>query len=182
MQIIKTELSGLIEIIPDIYHDDRGYFLEFFHDEKFHESGLITEFVQDNQSFSKKGVLRGLHFQMPPYEQGKLVRAITGKILDVAVDIRKSSPNFGKHFKVVLEASKQNMLYIPPGFAHGFIALEDAVFQYKCTGYYHPQSDAGIRWNDPDLGIEWGNPDPVISEKDATLPSFSDYQRNVGLT
>jgi dTDP-4-dehydrorhamnose 3,5-epimerase len=182
MQIIQTEFHGLIEIIPDVYHDDRGYFMEFFHTKKFHDAGLPHEFVQDNQSFSRKGVVRGLHFQWPPFEQGKMVRAITGSILDVAVDIRKSSPNFGKHVKIVLESSRQNMLYIPPGFAHGFVALEDAIFQYKCTSYYQPDADGGIAWNDPELDIQWNIQNPLISEKDAALPSFSDYKRNIGLT
>ena len=129
-----------------------------------------------------KGVLRGLHFQRAPHEQGKLVRAITGRILDVVVDIRRSSPGFGKHLKFVLDSSRRNMVYIPAGFAHGFVSLENAIFQYKCTSYYNPQADAGIRWNDPEFGIDWRVSNPKISEKDAGLPSFSEYKRSIGLT
>lgn len=146
--------------------------MESFHAKKLHDAGISAPFVQDNQSFSKKGVLRGLHFQKAPYAQGKLISVIFGKVLDVVVDIRKSSPTFGKYFKCVLDDEKHNMLYVPEGMAHGFLALEDSLFVYKCTSFYHKESEAGIVWNDDELAIDWGVSDPILSEKDAVLPSF----------
>jgi dTDP-4-dehydrorhamnose 3,5-epimerase len=182
MHIRKTELDGLVEIIPQIYRDERGYFFEHFHQKKFEEAGLEWRFVQDNQSFSKKNVVRGLHFQRPPYEQGKLVRVVSGKILDVVVDLRRDSPHFGRHVKLVLDGRKQNMLYVPPGFAHGFLALDDTIFQYKCTNFYHGPAEMGIVWNDTELGIDWGIQTPLISDKDRALPSFSEYKMGIGIT
>lgn len=176
MEIIHCAIEGLIELQPRVYHDPRGYFLESFNREVFEKAGLPTEFVQDNQSLSSAGVLRGLHFQAPPFAQGKLVRVITGKALDVVVDIRRSSPTYGKHHKVLLDASLQNMFYIPPGFAHGFLTLEDqTIFAYKCTNLYHKASEGGLLWNDTDLNIEWGVKNPLVSEKDILQPTLKDF-------
>jgi dTDP-4-dehydrorhamnose 3,5-epimerase len=130
---------------------------------------LPVHFVQDNQSFSVKGVLRGLHFQKAPYAQGKLVRVLVGKVLDIAVDLREDSPTFGKYESFLLDAAQQNMAYIPEGFAHGFVALEDSVFSYKCTNTYHKASESGLIWNDPDLNIDWGIANPIVSSKDQEL-------------
>jgi dTDP-4-dehydrorhamnose 3,5-epimerase len=179
MVIKKTNIEGLIEIFPKVYYDDRGCFLETYNAKRLIEEGIKDEFVQDNQSFSKKGVLRGLHFQTPPFEQGKLVRAITGKVLDVAVDIRKGSPTFGQYYSCILDGNINNMLYIPPGFAHGFSALEDAVFHYKCTAVYHKDSESGIIWNDPELKIDWMLSDPIISGKDQLLNSFDFFKKSL---
>ncbi len=175
-------IEGLIEIIPSVFSDERGYFFELFQNQKFKDLGLNMTFIQDNQSFSKKNVIRGLHFQSTPYSQGKLVMAITGKVLDVALDLRSDSPTFGKHKKIVLDSSIHNMLYIPEGFAHGFSTLEDSVFFYKCTTYYNKSADGGIRWNDPELNIDWEVNGPVVSEKDKSLPMFAEFKRKVGLT
>ncbi len=138
----------------------------------FQKAGLPTNFVQDNQSFSVKGVLRGLHYQNSPFAQGKLVRVIVGRVIDVAVDLRPESPTFGKYELFELDAKLNNMAYIPEGFAHGFAALEDSVFSYKCTNLYNKACEAGIIWNDPTLNIEWGVSDPIVSEKDIELPAF----------
>jgi dTDP-4-dehydrorhamnose 3,5-epimerase len=165
-------ISGLIEITPTVFQDPRGYFFESFHQVRFESAGIHEQFVQDNQSFSKKGVLRGLHFQKEPYAQGKLVRVFSGRVYDVALDIRPDSPTFGQHQSLILDAEKNNLLYIPPGFAHGFLALEDSVFMYKCTQYYNKESEWGIAWNDPELGIDWGLENPLVSEKDMQLPNF----------
>lgn len=172
MQVIKTAIEGVVEVIPDVFGDERGYFFESYNRQKFLAVGITEEFLQDNQSFSIKGVLRGLHFQKEPYAQGKLVRVISGKVLDVAVDIRKNSPTYGQHVSVVLDAKKNNMLYIPPGMAHGFATLEDAIFSYKCTNVYHKTSEGGILWNDPALKIDWQLENPIVSEKDQILPTF----------
>ena len=172
MKIIKTPIEGLVEIVPNVFKDERGYFFESFHEQKIAEAVGNVRFVQDNQSFSTKGVLRGLHFQLPPYAQGKLVRVVTGKVLDVAVDLRQNSPTFGHHYKCHLDAEQNNMLYVPEGFAHGFVVLEDAVFFYKCTNYYNKASESGIIWNDPALNIDWGVSNPIVSSKDQELPSI----------
>jgi dTDP-4-dehydrorhamnose 3,5-epimerase len=174
MEFRKTSIEGLIEVLPRIFGDERGYFLESYHKQAFADNGIPFEFVQDNQSLSSAGVLRGLHFQREPYAQGKLVRVIMGKVLDVAVDLRPGSPTFGKHEKFVLDAKIQNMVYIPAGFAHGFLALEQSLFTYKCTNFYNKASEGGIIWNDPDLGIDWGVENPNISQKDLELPQFKD--------
>ena len=179
MEIRETGLEGLIEIFPKIFYDDRGWFMESYNLETFRSHGLTMKFVQDNLSFSKAGVLRGLHFQKPPYEQGKLVKVLVGEALDVAVDIRKDSPTFGKHYKVLLSGDKQNMLYLPPGFAHGFLAIKDTWLFYKCTQTYHGDADSGIAYNDPELGIDWDVENPVISEKDQNLQSFSAYKSSL---
>lgn len=175
MQIKETGIKGLDEIFPRIIKDERGIFFEAFHEKALEEAGVNGRFVQDNQSFSKKGVLRGLHLQKPPYSQGKLVRVITGSALDIAVDCRKGSPTFGQWESVVLDSRKHNMLYIPEGFAHGFVALEDTIFFYKCTNYYHKASETGIIWNDKTLNINWKVDRPIVSEKDKALPTFEDF-------
>jgi dTDP-4-dehydrorhamnose 3,5-epimerase len=174
MKFSKTGIEDLWEIDPVIHRDQRGYFLESFQLEKLQSIGISGPFVQDNQSYSIKGVLRGLHFQRAPHQQGKLVSVIFGKVLDVVVDIRQSSPTFGKHHCCVLDGEKHNVLYVPEGMAHGFLALENSLFIYKCTEFYHQESESGILWNDPQLGINWGSVDPIISDKDSALPLFND--------
>ena len=175
MQIIDTTLQGMLILEPQVFSDDRGYFFESFHRERFREAGLDHDFLQDNESKSDKGVLRGLHFQYPPHAQGKLVRVVKGAVLDVAVDIRKGSPTFGKWESVLLTGPNKRMVWIPEGFAHGFLVLEDeTVFQYKCTDYYRPESEGCILWNDPDIGINWGTENPVLSEKDRQAPTLAD--------
>lgn len=175
----KFTIKGLIEFNPRIFDDQRGNFFESYRQEMLEKLGLHSEFVQDNQSFSIKNVLRGIHFQAKPYEQAKLVRVVTGKVLDVAVDLRPDSETFGRHIATVLDSSRNNMLFIPEGFGHGFLALEDCILQYKCTEYYYPGYDKGIFWNDPDLKINWGITNPEISEKDAALPSFQSFKQNI---
>ncbi len=167
MKIIETGIPDLVEIIPNVFGDERGYFFESYNQKNFAEKGLNMQFVQDNQSLSSRGVLRGLHFQAPPFAQGKLVRVLTGSVLDVAVDIRKGSPTYGQHYSVVLSGENKKMFWIPEGFAHGFATLEDdTIFCYKCTGYYHKEAEGCILWNDPELAINWGLDDPMLSEKD----------------
>lgn len=176
MEIIKTPLEGLLIIKPDVFEDDRGYFFESFNQDKFLRAGLDLKFLQDNESKSKKGVLRGLHFQAPPYAQGKLVRVMRGSVLDVAVDIRKDSPTYGKWESIVLSGQNKWMYWIPPGFAHGFATLEDdTIFFYKCTNVYNKDSEGSILWNDPALDIKWGIADPVISDKDKVSPFFNEF-------
>ncbi|MEN8226024.1 MAG: dTDP-4-dehydrorhamnose 3,5-epimerase [Bacteroidota bacterium] len=173
MNIIKTNLSGLLIIDPTVFGDDRGYFFESYNQQLFEAAGLSVDFVQDNESKSARGVLRGLHFQEPPYEQGKLVRVARGAVMDVSVDIRKESKTYGQWAAYELSEHNKRMLWIPPGFAHGFVTLEDdTIFIYKCSGLYNRASENAIIWNDPDLNIEWGVEDPVISDKDKQAPSF----------
>lgn len=174
MQFIETGIQDLWEIEPVIHQDQRGYFLESFQLERLRSTGINGLFVQDNQSFSFKGVLRGLHFQKSPHQQGKLVSVTIGKVLDVVVDIRKSSPTFSNHYSCILDAKRHNILYVPEGMAHGFLALENSLFVYKCTEFYNKESERGILWSDPTLNIDWGMTDPIVSEKDAKLPSFKD--------
>jgi len=178
MQIKTTSFDGLIEIFPDVFADDRGWFYEFYKEETFKKNHLHYTFVQENQSFSKKGVVRGLHFQHPPYAQAKLVTALTGKELDVVVDLRPTSKTFKQKYYCLLESSKRNMLLIPEGFAHGFSALEDSIFFYKCSNVYNRGSEAGIRWDDPDLKIEWRVENPIISGKDSELPPLAALLEN----
>ena len=168
MNVIETEIKGVFIIEPKVFTDERGYFFESFNAQKFKElTGSDLTFVQDNQSKSNRGTLRGLHYQDEPHAQGKLVRVISGAVLDVVVDIRKDSPTYGKHISEVLTSFDNNMLWLPPGMAHGFVALEDyTVFSYKCTDYYHPESERCIVWNDEDLKIDWRFDEPLISEKD----------------
>lgn len=178
---IKTNIKGLIHLEPKLYGDSRGYFLETYNLRDMKECGIDETFVQDNESRSKKGVLRGLHFQKKQ-TQGKLVRCVFGKVLDVAVDLRKDSPFYGRWESVILDSDRKNILYIPRGFAHGFLVLtEEAVFSYKCTDYYAPEFDGGIRWDDPDIGIDWklgefGISAPELSEKDRSLPFMRDIE------
>jgi dTDP-4-dehydrorhamnose 3,5-epimerase len=172
MEFRKTDIEGLIEIFPKTFSDERGYFLETYHKTLFEANGIPFDFVQDNQSFSTKGVLRGLHFQKEPFAQGKLVRVIKGKAMDVAVDLRPNSPTFGQHRKFILDDERQNMVYVPEGFAHGFVALEDCIFTYKCTNIYNKISESGIIWNDKTLNIDWEIENPNVSDKDLELPAF----------
>jgi dTDP-4-dehydrorhamnose 3,5-epimerase len=168
-------ISGLFEIKPEIFGDSRGYFFECYSQREFQTNGIDVTFVQDNQSFSGKGTLRGLHFQKK-HPQGKLVRVIEGEVFDVAVDIRKDSPTFGEWHGVILSGEEQNLFFIPPGFAHGFLTLsEKAVFAYKCTDFYYPEDECGIIWNDPVIGINWplSGMEYTLSEKDKKLPLLS---------
>ena len=177
MEIVKTPIEGLLVIKPKIFTDDRGYFFESWSKVAFEKEGLHLNFVQNNQSLSAKDVLRGLHFQNPPFAQGKLVSVIKGAVLDVVVDIRKNSATFGKHFSLVLTGENKTSFWIPPGFAHGFITLEeDTIFSYKCTEVYNKQSEGSIMWNDKDLNIDWGIENPNVSEKDAIANTFAQLQ------
>lgn len=179
---IETGIDGLIVIEPTIYGDDRGFFLENYNKKEFIKLGIYDEFVQDNHSKSKRGVLRGLHFQTQ-HSQGKLVRVIKGSVLDVAVDLRKNSKTFGKHFTIELSEKNKKIFFIPKDFAHGFLTLEDDTeFTYKCTDFYHPEYDSGIIWNDIDLDINWNfekynlnKKDIILSEKDKKHQSFKEY-------
>ena len=177
MKIIESNLKGLFIIEPRVFEDKRGYFFESYNRNAFLEAGLDLRFVQDNQSKSQKGVLRGLHFQLPPAAQGKLVQVIRGAVLDVAVDIRKASPTYGEHMAIELSGDNKKMLYIPEGFAHGFLTLEDqTIFSYKCTDFYNPELEAAILWNDTDIGIDWNCKDTIISEKDMNAMPFRDFE------
>ena len=168
MEIERTPLEGLLVLRPKVFRDERGWFLETFNAQAFKQAtGLDPRFVQDNESESQAGVLRGLHFQAAPHGQGKLVRVVRGAVLDVCLDIRPGSATFGQHYKLELTGDEKNMLWIPEGFAHGFSTLENGtIFSYKCTDYYHPPSERTLLWNDPALGIDWGIADPVLSAKD----------------
>lgn len=188
MEIIKTAIDGVVIIEPRLFKDERGYFFESFSQREFNEKVKEIHFVQDNESKSSYGVLRGLHFQKPPYAQSKLVRVIQGAVLDVAVDIRKGSPTYGQHVAVELTADNHRQFFIPRGFAHGFSVLTDEViFQYKCDNFYAPQSEGAIAWDDPDLGIDWRIPagQVILSEKDKRHPRLKDtdspfnYQDNL---
>ena len=172
MQVRHTAIEGLIELTPRVFGDERGHFFESYNKPVFESLGLPMDFIQDNQSFSTKGVLRGLHFQNEPFAQGKLVRVITGRVIDVAVDLREDSPTFGQHEKFILDSTLNNMVWIPEGFAHGFVTLEDSIFSYKCTNVYSKASESGVIWNDPDLQIDWEVENPLVSEKDLLLASF----------
>jgi dTDP-4-dehydrorhamnose 3,5-epimerase len=177
MIVERFEIEGPVLMRPKVYNDERGCFFESYNKEVFESLCLPTDFHQDNQSISHKGVIRGLHFQLPPWEQGKLVRVISGSVIDIAVDIRRNSPTFGKHIRVELSGDSHSFLWIPPGFAHGFSVMEDnTVFIYKCTKPYHPASEKGLLWRDPELGIDWGIDIPIVSEKDGYLPLLKDLQ------
>lgn len=178
MNIIETALPGVLIFEPKVFGDARGFFVETFREEWLEQANLGVKFIQDNQSRSRKGVLRGLHYQME-HTQGKLVRASRGSVFDVAVDVRKDSSHFGKWVGVVLDDINNRQLYVPPGFAHGFCVLsEEADFNYKCTDYWHPQSETGILWNDPALGIQWPEIDVpfALSDKDRVLPVLADQK------
>lgn len=178
MKIEKTAFQDLMLITPDVYTDDRGYFFEPFNEARFRiETGMNITFVQDNESLSKKDVLRGMHFQVPPKAQAKLVRVSRGAVLDVVVDLRRSQPTYGKSFQVVLNADDKRQLFIPEGFAHGFLVLEDnTVFSYKCSNFYSAEFDRALRWNDPSFGIEWGLENPILSKKDAEAVFLSQFE------
>ncbi len=177
MEIIKTSIEGLLIIKPDVFKDERGYFFESYNKERFAKEGLTMNFVQDNESKSSKGVLRGLHFQKPPYAQGKLVRVVKGSVMDVAVDLRKDSPTYGKWESVVLSEDNKLQFWIPEGFAHGFVTLEDeTVFNYKCTNIYNKESEGSLLWNDPDINIDWNIENPILSEKDKVSPLFKNFE------
>ena len=180
MNIIKTEIDSVLIIEPKIFGDERGYFFESFNARLFKEkTGVDVDFVQDNESMSRYGVLRGLHFQAPPYTQSKLVRVVKGCVLDVAVDIRRGSPTFGKYVSCELSEDNKCQFFVPKGMAHGFAVLsETAIFQYKCDDFYHPEAEGAIAWNDPDIAINWPIPatDVILSEKDKHHPFLKDFE------
>ena len=174
MKVVETSLSGVLIIEPKVFPDARGFFVETYHKERYAACGIEPDFVQDNLSYSSKGVLRGLHYQKP-HTQGKLVYVLQGEVWDVAVDIRPGSSTFGQWTAVTLSSENRNQFYISPGFAHGFCVLSDtALFTYKCTDLYHPECDAGICWDDPDIGIKWPVTEPILSAKDEQLPILRD--------
>lgn len=173
MEIEKTLIEGVFIIKPNVFGDERGYFFESFNAQLFRSLGLTIDFVQDNQSKSAAGVLRGLHYQAPPFAQGKLVRVVRGAVLDVALDIRTDSPSYGKYVSAELNDRNHHMMWVPEGMAHGFLSLEEeTIFSYKCSSYYHKASEGSVLWNDPDLGIDWGVDDAIVSEKDRNAPLF----------
>ncbi len=181
MKVQQTPLEGLLEILPNIYNDNRGHFVESYQQERFKLSGIEHHFLQDNFSFSNKGVIRGLHFQRIPHQQGKLVMVIKGKVLDVVVDLRSDSPTFGEHAKFILDSENYKTLFVPAGFAHGLMAIEDSLFVYKCTKLYNKSSESGIVWDDQTLNIDWecekyNIKNPIVSEKDRSLPSFNEIE------
>lgn len=179
MEVIKTDIEGPLIIEPRIFGDSRGYFFESYSEREFKETVADVTFVQDNESRSRRGVLRGLHFQKPPFAQSKLVRVVVGAVLDVAVDLRRGSPTFGQHVAVELTADNHRQFFIPRGFAHGFSVLsDDVIFQYKCDNFYAPQSEGAIAWDDPALGIDWRlNPgDIILSDKDRHHPLLADIE------
>ncbi len=180
MKVTRTEIEGLAIIEPKVFQDSRGYFFESFSERDFAEQVAPVKFVQDNESKSCYGVVRGLHFQKPPHAQAKLVRVIRGRVLDVAVDLRSGSPTYGRSCAVELSEDNRRQLFIPKGFAHGFSVLsEEAVFQYKCDDYYAPQCEGAVLWNDPDIGIDWGVPPDhvILSEKDARSPLLKNLEK-----
>lgn len=177
MEFKTTPIEGLLVIEPKVWRDERGYFFESYSKKTLEQQGIHHEFVQDNQSLSNKGTLRGLHFQAAPFAQGKLVRVIKGKVWDIAVDIRKDSPTYGQYYGCELSEHNNIQFWIPPGFAHGFITLEDnTIFSYMCTNYYDKASEGGLLWNDPDLAIDWGVTSPILSDKDKVLPCLKDLK------
>jgi len=179
MKITKTKIKGLLIIEPQVFKDERGFFLETYNQKIYEEAGIKYDFVQDNLSKSAKGVLRGLHYQVNPFAQGKLVQVIQGAVLDVAVDIRFGSPTFGQYASVELDEKNKKQFWIPPGFAHGFVSLTDgAIFSYKCTNLYNPESERGIIWNDPSLKINWKTKSPIVSEKDKKNKLFKDIEKD----
>jgi len=177
MKIIDQQLNGVLLFEPTVFGDERGYFFESFRIDWFQTAELNINFVQDNESLSAKNILRGLHFQAPPYEQGKLVRVTAGAVLDVIVDIRKKSPTYGQHYKAILSEENKRVLWVPPGFAHGFLSLKDGTrFLYKCTNYYNQSSEGSLLWNDPDLNINWNVDTPLLSEKDQVSPTLNQLE------
>lgn len=178
--ISESVISGVLEIHPKVFDDSRGYFFESYREDWFTSNGITHGWIQDNQSFSQKGTVRGLHFQREPFAQAKLVRVIQGVVKDVVVDLRKDSSTFGKSYSVILDCKKHNLLYVPVGFAHGFSVLEDAVFAYKCSNYYNRESEGGILWNDPVLNIDWEVENPILSEKDQLWPTLEEFKTQSG--
>ena len=181
MPFVETGFAGLLIFEPKVFEDSRGYFFESFNKNTFKDAGIHSEFVQDNESKSQRGVLRGLHYQLNPMAQAKLVRVVEGEVLDVVVDIRKGSTTFGKHFAVALSAENKKQLYIPHGFAHGFVVLSDTcIFQYKCDNFYSKEHEGGVLFSDPDLGIDWGIDldTAVVSDKDKVQPTFQNLVSN----
>ena len=177
MEILETKIKDLLIIKPRVFEDARGYFFESYNKDVFTKHHIPVDFIQDNQSLSHRGVLRGLHFQSPPFAQGKLVRVITGAVLDVAVDIRKNSPTYGEHVTIELTEENKTMFYIPPGFAHGFATLRDnTIFSYKCTQTYHNESEGTVLWNDSDLKIDWQLENPLLSDKDMNGIIFKSFE------
>ncbi len=180
MKKIQTDLEGVILIEPTVWKDDRGYFFESYQQARYSELGIECSFVQDNEAFSTANVIRGLHYQLPPFHQAKLVRVITGKVIDAVVDIRPNSPTYGKHQTFVLSAENKHQLFVPAGFAHGYLTIsETAVFAYKCDQYYAADHEGGIRLDDPTLNIQWPKPfrDLIVSEKDLAMPTFSEHMK-----
>ena len=174
---IKSKIDGLVIIEPSVFGDDRGFFMETYNQKVFAENGIDVVFVQDNHSQSTKGVLRGLHFQKPPFSQDKLIRCTRGEVLDVAVDLRKNSPTFGQYEAVILSEENKKQFFIPQGFAHGFLVLSDiADFQYKCSNFYNKESEGGVIWNDPRINIDWPKMDYLLSEKDKLWPTLSEIK------
>ena len=178
MKIENTPFNDLLIIHPTVFQDDRGYFFEPFNEARFRiETGINASFVQDNESMSNVGVLRGMHFQVPPKAQAKLIRVSRGSVLDVVVDLRKTQPTFGQHFKTILSADNKKQLYVPEGFAHGFKVLEDqTIFTYKCSNYYSKDHDRALLWSDPEFGIDWEIADPILSDKDRNAMRFKDFE------
>lgn len=177
MQVTRFHIEGPVLLEPQVFHDSRGYFFESYSKERFESIGIHDDFVQSNQSLSQKDVLRGLHFQAAPFAQSKLVRVIKGAVLDVIVDIRTGSPTYGQYLSAVLSEENKQMFYIPVGFAHGFLTLENqTIFTYKCGNYYNKASEAGIMWNDPEIGIDWGIKKPLVSEKDQVNEHFLNFK------
>lgn len=174
VRFTPTDLPGVIVVEPEVHGDERGFFLETYHEQRYRDGGIGAAFVQDNHSYSTKGTLRGLHGQSP-HAQGKLIRAIEGEIFDVAVDVRKGSPAFGRFFATLLSAKNFKQLYVPPGLVHGFCVVSDtAQVEYKCTAFYRPEAEFSVRWNDPEIGIDWPISDPILSAKDRDAPLLRD--------
>lgn len=179
MNVIKTDIEGVLLIEPRVFPDDRGFFFESFNDKRYKEAGLELDFVQDNVSRSKKGTIRGLHYQVGEFAQGKLCQVVKGSVLDVAVDIRHGSPTYGKYVEAELTEDNHLQLWLPPGFAHGFSVLsDDAIFLYKCTALYDKGSERSIIYNDPDLGIDWRVSEPNVSEKDLEAKTFIEIEKD----
>lgn len=180
MKVNPTPFEGVFELIPRVFEDSRGYFFESFRAESLESQGIHVNWVQENQSYSQPGTIRGLHFQKEPFAQAKLVRVIEGKVLDVIVDLRRGSKTFGQSLSIVLDSKIKNALYIPAGFAHGFSVLETAVFLYRCSNYYNKEAEGGILWNDPELAIDWQVENPILSEKDNTWPTLEEFKIHTG--
>lgn len=179
-QVKKAPLAGVIEIYPRIFEDQRGYFFESYRADWLQSEGVDHGWVQDNQSYSQKGTVRGLHFQRGEFAQAKLVRVIQGKVLDVIVDLRRNSPTFGQIYSTILDGQRNNLMYVPAGFAHGFSVMEDSIFAYKCSNYYHKESEGGILWNDSSLNIDWQVHEPITSEKDGIWPTLEKFKISEG--